>query len=426
LILAAVALAMSVAGQQPSSLYQQIVKAPDVSNGYEDYIRAADLTRGTKFTALLGWLPGQPERPIDAESTPQEVEYTQYANKIRTWSQLEVFRETSVRFGKALDIVRVGNGKNVRDPRVVLENITPFPERSHFKTLAKLHRADAYVKFSNGNPAAGTDSLLQGLIFSHKISGTTIISNLVSIACTAIVLRELDEHRERWSLKDCQRIRQTADAILAEPPGMAQSLKGERQFAASAFNDIFKDPTQFLGEGFDKEFNDKVVKPLQKMTSEEKRRLRAEYDAKLEEVYQAMEHRLTRPEKEWEASDEEIFPNARPDSVADALVSIVTPVFGQAFGAAARARTQVRLLGLHARILEFKWENGTLPATLEEAADAKLVEDPLTGGKFQYELRPGGYRLYSKGSKSTGEIELYYRRSLGGASGPRDPNEPPG
>ena len=81
-------------------------------------------------------------------------------------------------------------------------------------------------------------------------------------------------------------------------------------------------------------------------------------------------------------------------------------------------RTRYRLLLIHSKVEQYRWEHGKLPASLEELKDLKTMYDPLSGENFVYELKENksklGYDLYSKGSKNpefqTGKIFLAPKR----------------
>jgi len=130
------------------------------------------------------------------------------------------------------------------------------------------------------------------------------------------------------------------------------------------------------------------------------------------------------PEKDWNKADQivrSLDPNQ--DFALSYLTAALTPSYSQVLLAQGKANTQLRLLGLHARVIAYRWRNGRLPATLQDAA-GELAKDPFSGNDFMYEATPGGYRLLSRGS-ALGDIELRYRRQAGSASSSRDPNDPP-
>jgi hypothetical protein len=70
----------------------------------------------------------------------------------------------------------------------------------------------------------------------------------------------------------------------------------------------------------------------------------------------------------------------------------------------------MRLLDLHARILDYRWNNLKLPEQLADAVPQALLFDPLSGQSFAYEKTATGYSLFSRGVPETGKIELKYRR----------------
>ena len=94
----------------------------------------------------------------------------------------------------------------------------------------------------------------------------------------------------------------------------------------------------------------------------------------------------------------------------DAVAEALTPVDRHAIIAGLRSRTQLRLLRLHAKVIEYRWEHEQLPESLKAAVSDGTEIDPLSGEAFVFE-RPGvaSYRIYGKGMPGVGEIELRYR-----------------
>ena len=90
---------------------------------------------------------------------------------------------------------------------------------------------------------------------------------------------------------------------------------------------------------------------------------------------------------------------------------------------AARERTQLRLLRLASRVVAFRWEHDRLPTTLADAAPAEEIADPLTGDKFRYTPMGDRFRVFSKGVKATGEIDIKWVRGRG--DGEQPPPSPP-
>jgi hypothetical protein len=106
--------------------------------------------------------------------------------------------------------------------------------------------------------------------------------------------------------------------------------------------------------------------------------------------------------------------------IVAALVDALAPAWDNVFAAIAKQRTQFRLLELHGKVLEYKWQNNKLPGRLSDAVESAGCQDPLSGREFGYTRKGDGYRLFSYGAKPTGEIELVYRNpgAAQAASGP--------
>jgi hypothetical protein len=421
----ALALSIAVSAQGPRSVYERVVRTPDLRNGYEDYLRAADVIQFSPVRTVIGWAPNMEEMKPVEDTTAEGLRAIAEHNRIRNLTLLQAYREVSEKLGKSLDLVRVGNSKDVYDPRADVGPETTFHEYPAFKQIARVARNDAYVKFANGNTAAGTEVLLTGTTFGQKLGGSNLISCLVGIAASAITLAELDAHLDGLSLPDCQRIIAVTDRLLTQPTPMRAGLKGELRYQLSALEIAFVDPKKLFGEAIDDESMQKLGQEIKAMTPAQRQATKKRTAEALTEIWQALDQRMEMPEREWEKADSEVESRSvyPEEPITTMFVSLLAPIYSQAMGASARQRTQLRLAGLHARVLAYRWENGSLPKTLADAVGEELCKDPMSGGVFQYELRPGGYRLYSKGSPGSGEIELRYKPPVGGTV--RDPNEPP-
>jgi len=59
---------------------------------------------------------------------------------------------------------------------------------------------------------------------------------------------------------------------------------------------------------------------------------------------------------------------------------------------------KIHLLGVHAAIHRFRWENNRLPASLAELKLTSLTTDPFTGAPLLYKVTGIAYELSSAGS----------------------------
>lgn len=430
MIATCVFLALSLLGgpQQQKSLFQKVVANPTGKNGYEEYVRAAEIVNVPLAGIFGSWNPEMPELTLDPHTLPEDLESERQRikifNEIRGWKLMKVRREFTRQFGNALELIRTGNQKPVFDPRESLTPETLFPELAPFKRLAHLFVADAYVKYADGNGAGATQSLLDGLTFTRKAAGGSIISSLVGISSTNTVLEGFEENLSRLSIKDDQRLIDYAEAALAEPPPLTSGLKREHLMIGPIIDYAFSDPKSFyqLSDGdaqsMDKEFAS-AVEAVKRSSPTQRESWKKRISELLSGIYDRLDSLLRRPENEWDQADAQVGREylTKEDPTVRFFVEVTLPSFAGVTAAAARERTQLRLLGLHGRILAFRWSHSRLPNELKEAVPEALIADPLSGGKFVYELQSGGaYRLYSKGSADTGEIEIRYRRSTASGS----------
>jgi hypothetical protein len=428
------------AEQMPQkSLYGQVITHPDPNNGYDDYVRAADVVNGVDADLYFYWAPKQYDEMLAAKQAALEREKTlpkdagagalaeygwddhqerrlQIAKALHEKDFLNAQRLIVRNCGAALDLVRTGNLKRAWDPREKLDAATLYPELAHFKDLVRLFRADAWVHFADGDSKTGSDDLVQAYEFSRRLGGGNLICELVGIACESITLLAFQEDLDHLSASDTKAIAAYTDLAINEPPSYLRSLERERGASLANVDMLLKSPwtdvAQDLGGGGDKEGLGKFVDGL---SAGQRQTLKAGLVRSINDTFNRLADRMGQDESTW--GDNLENPNAPPaDKIAniedavDAIVDFLLPTFEQATLSVMRSRSQLRLLVLHARVLDFRWHNNRYPTDLAEAAPEKMCADPISKGRFQYELLDIGYRLYSRGSPKTGPIELRYKR----------------
>lgn len=385
---------------------------PTGRNGYEEYVRAAEIISDHSFNFYLMWTPQTSVDDIDPTDKTGVQLYKHFSNM----KVLGVRKELLQKYGLALDLVRQGNMKPVTDPRPVVKPDTVFPELTYFKRIAQLFTAEAYVKFAEGHPSAGTQSLLDGLAFANNISGGSIISSLVGVAMTAIILAACEDRLPAMALDDAKKIQDAAEHILKGPLTIAMSFDVERRSQEVTADWLFTRPNDDIvnmiaASEKDAASGNALVKRIKAATPTDRARWRDKSIAVVEGFYADLQQQLRQPESNWGGLGDQLrlWQSQESDAVVRQLVDLLFPVMDQVIVAITKERTQLRLLALHGKVLEYRWENGRLPKNLSEAAEAGDLGDPLSGEQFVYEPRGSTYRLYSKGSKHTGEIELRYR-----------------
>ena len=416
---------LSLQGGPDKSIFSDVIGTPSGKNGYEEYVAAADLMRGWEAEAYLGWSPLIPVNEseiVEKDLTALDKARLALHRRLDKGDLIAMQREFVDRFDDAIPLVLAGNEKSVRYPATVFNARTTMPEVTLFSRLAKLMLADANVKYSNGLSAAGTRRLCDVMTFGRNVQVGMVINGLVGISISARSMAAFEDRLGQLTPQDLLYVRDKTAALLARPLPLGDILEGEKKL----FHGVFAEMETSAVKAF-RESETYEVDPL---SSE------ADFDklpaAQRNEVLRTMKFRIERTGAVWdevarrkEADLQKDAPfddyddvkySDRPNSVAE-FIAYFSPKFDLTYvgnaslKALVRNRAQLRLLLLHTYILSYKWAVGSLPKTLKDAAPAQLRRDIFSGEAFQYELRwPSGYRLYSKGDKATGELDLRYRK----------------
>jgi hypothetical protein len=149
-----------------------------------------------------------------------------------------------------------------------------------------------------------------------------------------------------------------------------------------------------------------VIARMQTMSRAEASDLVQDAITEIKTYSQLVIRTMDSPESEWGN-----VPDLTDTSDATWVAQQIQPDYRNVLNAYARIRTQVRLLRLHSLVQMYRWHWNELPKSLEIITDPKERFDPLSQLDFVFEVKGSGYRIFSKGSKVTGEIELVYRRN---------------
>ena len=382
------------AAAMQQSFFANLFPRPTGLNGYEDYVRACDVLQDGDYLKAEGWLNDlRKGGKSNLKLGKKQVEAQSY---------LEGQKLVVKNFSGVLDLIETGNSKPVTDPRTDYDVVTTFPELSHFKSAAKLEAHAAYVSFAEGNTSQGVRRLLSEMMFAHNISPGLIINRLVAVACESIGLAELERHLAQLSLADAREVDQFAVAELNMPPAGVNCLQSEQAMMLKALRSIQDVPR------LDVEQNADMEKQFASLSNLEKKQLADQVASKMVQDFQQARDVLMGPESQWKTL------MADKESPRPSLVQYLSDTMGTGTICDALVRvegikrTQWRLLHLNAKVLEYRWLNGDLPAALADCVDSKEAVDPLSGEPFVYKLQGKTYELFSVGFASMGEIRLKY------------------
>ena len=382
---------------QAGSLLQQVIPQPTGDNGYEEYLRAADAVSTKAFKEFKQWnsaldggsSPGQAPSGLSETSTPLERK----GYEVRT-------------FGSALKLIAAGNAKPTERGANAL-----MVEFSRFNDLTNLGVDSAYVSFAKGDWKAGVDVLLEVLAFGNNVGREYAIGLLIGSNIMRKALVALCEHKSQWSAADCERIANRVGDLLAKPSPIHIAIEREERFELKNVEALFSEGSLVTPDDPDDKVGIELNARLKSLTQAERGQLKTLVLDRIKAMFVEHKARLQKPEGEWlslSPKPEETaikLPLKTLDDVARAQLKDLYPS-EELFDPALRTRTQLRLLKLHAEIQMFRWQHGRLPAQLGEVTSDPGEVDPLKGEAFSYQQQPHGYKLVSKGTRQTGEIDL--------------------
>lgn len=396
------AIAMAIQG----GLMKQVVGQPTGRNGYEELVAASEFLTKERFGLFIS-VAFNPE----AERTPEN---SKVFDAVHGKSLLQRRRLAVETYRPAMDFLLAASKKPIVDPRKEIAIDTLFPELAGFRDIAKLVSHAAYASFADGKPALALDYWTAAFDVFDRIGDGTLIQHLVSIACSAIVLASVEDLLFCLSDADAKRLESISATLLERPPTILRALEHELAFVERSLKDIgSKDWWSIYA---DDEDTNAIQKAWDRLPATDKARVITMVQDRIASTMSLLRQRYRQAEHAWVDDLPETPPAslATPQGVADALVEMSMPVFVHAGTTAARMRTQIRLLGLTASVVRFKWEHGRLPSALEEAAGKERALDPLSQLPFEFKRDgSGNFSVVSKGVKQTGEIALRYRRPLG-------------
>ncbi len=386
-------LCSAVLGQQP--MFSKIISNPTGRNGYEEYVRAAEIASTPEFSEYLNLLPLWALADKAQIDWPQGVESSD--------PDLLVRRKWNDRFRDCLGLLEQGNRKSVVEPRDQIMPETIFPEMSQFRKLARLEANAAHVAFADGQSGVAVSHLEEAITFSTKLdTGVTLISRLVGVACGGIALAELDDHWAQLSINDAHELRGYLGGLLKAPNSLVNSMKGERQAEANAVGELFTNPKAssdgWLG-------SENLSKQILNLSAADAQQAQADTNSKIGEFYDSVDATLNGPESNWLNFKDP--PDAGPkDSLGAKLADIVRPVIRQALIAHMRDRTRYRLAYLTATAIEYRWINGRLPDKIEQFTTKDERLDPSSGKSFVYAREGSWFKITREAKDDLGNVSI--------------------
>jgi hypothetical protein len=353
-------------------------------NGYEDLVMAADLINGNEAVTAAE----------KEDATLKEMR--------------KALEDPTV--DRALQLAHLGLDKPIQSPRDPdkLDEETLLPEYAGFRRIARVLAIEEYVALADGRLSKAIDIMRDGLRLGYDVQSETLIAGLVGIAVDAIVLERLASHFDQMALRDCYQLIGVAQEWLKLPSPAETVVSNEHRGFLNMMNAWKKDPERLR----------KVIKSLEPadapMSEDDIAAVElsdfvntntagigavvdqaialadAEYRARITEIRKPAWQRKPLRKLETRAT------------MAHRLCSLVSSSYEQALAKFDTDCAKIHLLGVHAAIHKFHWENNRLPGSLEELKLPALTTDPFTGAPLIYKLTGITYELSSAGSPPLG------------------------
>lgn len=391
---------------QGPGLFGQVVPTPTGKNGFEEYLRAAERVDDAPFRQWLAF-----DAPVMGSriSPPAGLRGDS--------SVLERSRWVLNRYGNVLELLRQGNAKPVFEPRSEIKIETRFPEYRSMRALARAMVVASYAEFAAGQTAQGTDRLLQSLIMGQNVASLGMpAAHGNGMVQSRAVFDAFDARLGQISLEDCRKVERTANDLLQRPPTTAKIFEEGGAWVRRTLAVVLADP-RLAKEAIEPPLGDAIAS----LSSADLKRFQQAVDRNISDRYDPLVRNFRQLESEW------VFPGEtqnvfRKGGDVEDMARAFVDEFGASYRGtvviSAAARTQLRLLRLHAQIRAFRWEHDRWPARLEDIS-AEVI-DPLSGIRFDYKVNEIGYTLSSRGRPETGPIMLR-SSSTSGRAAPIDP-----
>jgi len=353
---------------KPGPMFQQVIGSATGENGYEEFVLAAEMVQSNR-----------------------EYQAAMEADVLT----LKQKRAVVVATRKPIEIMRAGLLKKSFQPRKNMDVETLLPEFAAFRALARALQIHQYVHLADGQIAKAIEDFRDGCRFAQAIQEKILIAGLVGIAIEAISLRSMALHLDQLDYSDCGLLIQAVSGLVNRPDPFISAIDSELQM----LHKILADPAMFsstvltLDETDDPDHK-AVIERLQSEPALLAQTLHSA-DAILGEYYTRVKADLEKPY--WERSNAE-FSAPQADTFTQTVAEMLVPTFTQVLERSTRMEAQLRLLGVHAAVLQHRWWYDQLPAKLEVLKLGDLAIDPFSGKPFVYKIEPTGYRLYSVGA----------------------------
>lgn len=379
---------------QSGGLAKRILPNEPNTNGYLDYLKAADGISVPEFSMYRVCDSSNPGSDAKAFATPLA----------RKKSEVE-------KFGIWLKLMAQGNTKvSTRGTRYL------GLEDSRFMDLTQLACDSAYIAYSRGDWLKGTNQMLELMTFCNNVHKQNLRAlqagnNLFSTALTAFVAQ-----RDRWSVEDCERIVKRTSAFLNEKSPILNALEADYAAAPTKCDQILAGTSEGYSnspEGLN------LARKIGALSASDLQILKITVGDHVKATFEPLMKRFRQEEAAWNSdvirSSDPIqsTSSAGLSPLAESILKMVVPTQAE-LDSGIKSRRQIRLLNLYANVQGFRWHRGHLPSLLTEVAARSELIDPRTKKLFRLDQKTGSaYRIVVTDSENEDPLAPY-SPSVGG------------
>ncbi|MBC8143287.1 MAG: hypothetical protein H7Y38_17820 [Armatimonadetes bacterium] len=389
--------AQDAAPPTPASLFTQTFPKPTGKNGFEEIVRAMERLKAAKA-------PYPPER-------------------VFTLTKKRAYLSDPACRG-ALSLIRQG----LRKPIVlsVSEETPVSVTMTYPRSLARLIATRVYVGMADGDGASVVSDATAFLRYVDTLKAVSVLSGATGWSLERIVLAPLVKLRDAWTMRDAQRLLTFAQNRANAPDPAIAALGGERKLTLAGWQKIHGDPEllaeQFgFLEGEEEEGTPDTAREYAEALRESPD-LMARVNREMPDAIAAYYDRAAALQADPTKTITLLTPPGEKDRfhpITLYLRDSIVPDANFAGRQPVENRVSNQLLGVHAAIRAYRWENDRLPKTLDELRlPPNLVTDPFTGAPLLYEPVADTYRLETAGALLPGEDGKQERKPYSFTSAP--------
>lgn len=380
-MIAAVLLASQV---QSGSLLKELIPQPTGANGYEEFLRAADLL---------------------ASDPKAKAAYDELGKVPPDGDVLAARRAAVEKAGAVLALVRAGALKPV-----------VYPERDPLKPssrdgiglrrLGRIGLMAAYLSLADGKSAAATDDILAVLTMMDTLARNgREVGAYLAIADHEILFSMLDRVFDAFGPADLARIEKVANELV-ERPVYADVVRREFTGNLAILADVEEN---YRPKPSDIEPRNTQEKRFRTMTPEQ-RSVEIRLAVDLLRGLAARKIAVANgPERDWLPFNADAQPDIKGDASVPRWIVDSMDTGDQPAVALAVNRTKWRIVRLTARLRRIMAEEDRMSKSLPENLPRGYVDDVLGGGTFVFKSTSTGFTIESAGVPTTGPVTLVSR-----------------